>query len=385
VSPAEQVIADELGGGDVFGSVIDTAIGLIFVYLILSLICSSLNEIAATYLSRRPKFLQIGLRNILDGQGDGNLSNAILNHPLVKRLGLQPEALTNNKVLKWVLNAKASRPPAYIPAKSFVTALLDHLAPEVLRRDLDPAARSDGVTELERRISEIQGIPDDLKKTLTSIAASTQGKVDDFIEEVEGWFDDAMERVSGWYKRYTQVVLLVLGLTIAVAFNVDTIEISKTLWQREDVRDAVVEVATKSLEPREGAGTVPPASDNPVAQCDTTPPLPDQEDEELTKAETNVVKPGGTQTQLRAKVNQIGDCLEGLEQLQIPMGWTKDNQPATALGWLTKILGILLTAAALSLGAPFWFDLLSKVARVRGTGPPPDDGSDRTDRSRNGS
>jgi hypothetical protein len=39
---------------------------------------------------------------------------------------------------------------------------------------------------------------------------------------------------------------------------------------------------------------------------------------------------------------------------------------------LSKILGWLLTAGALSLGAPFWFDVLSKFINIRGSGDKPD-------------
>jgi hypothetical protein len=36
-----------------------------------------------------------------------------------------------------------------------------------------------------------------------------------------------------------------------------------------------------------------------------------------------------------------------------------------------KVLGILLTSAAVALGAPFWFDALSKLGSLRSSGPPP--------------
>lgn len=48
-------------------TILDTAIGLIFVYLLLSLICSVVNEwIAALFSRRRPRNLVYGLRNLLD-------------------------------------------------------------------------------------------------------------------------------------------------------------------------------------------------------------------------------------------------------------------------------------------------------------------------------
>jgi hypothetical protein len=40
--------------------------------------------------------------------------------------------------------------------------------------------------------------------------------------------------------------------------------------------------------------------------------------------------------------------------------------------WLTKVLGWFVTGLALSLGAPFWFDLLGKFMNIRGAGPKPD-------------
>ena len=41
--------------------------------------------------------------------------------------------------------------------------------------------------------------------------------------------------------------------------------------------------------------------------------------------------------------------------------WSWETRLAHAIGWV-------LTAAAVSLGAPFWFDLLGRVAKLRGTG-----------------
>ena len=36
-----------------------------------------------------------------------------------------------------------------------------------------------------------------------------------------------------------------------------------------------------------------------------------------------------------------------------------------------NILGWLITALAVSLGAPFWFDLLNRLVKLRGTGTKP--------------
>ena len=59
------------------------------------------------------------------------------------------------------------------------------------------------------------------------------------------------------------------------------------------------------------------------------------------------------------------------EQLGLPLGWSHATSPHNLFwGGVGKVLGLLVTAFALTLGAPFWFDLLGKVSNLRGSGPP---------------
>jgi hypothetical protein len=59
-------------------------------------------------------------------------------------------------------------------------------------------------------------------------------------------------------------------------------------------------------------------------------------------------------------------AVDEVSELQLPIGWGA-NAPDNVL---TSIPGWLITIAALNLGAPFWFDLLSRLARLRGSGVP---------------
>jgi hypothetical protein len=73
----------------------------------------------------------------------------------------------------------------------------------------------------------------------------------------------------------------------------------------------------------------------------------------------------------------VAQDVDQLQRLQIPLGWTGNAEkwPDDPLDFgvkaLLKLLGLLMTAAAVTLGAPFWFDMLSKVARIRSAGAPP--------------
>ena len=70
-----------------------------------------------------------------------------------------------------------------------------------------------------------------------------------------------------------------------------------------------------------------------------------------------------------------------MSDLNLPIGWTKNSfgtfraQPFGDMFW--AVIGWLFTAFALSLGAPFWFDMLNKVMVVRSTVKPSEKSPDK--------
>jgi hypothetical protein len=142
-----------------------------------------------------------------------------------------------------------------------------------------------------------------------------------------------MERVTGWYKRRGQAIMLVLGLGVVIAVNADTIAISTSLSRDKAVRDSLVAAA----------------QDYVKQQSD--------------KQEPDIDKPTERVKQYTDKIRNLG----------LPLGWSKGNplsmpdetKPYESMSWPMKIIGWLITTMAISLGAPFWFDLLNKFVAVR--------------------
>ena len=153
---------------------------------------------------------------------------------------------------------------------------------------------------------------------------------------MEGWFDDKMDRLSGWYKRQTKWILFFVGLALVVTLNADTLLFSRTLWNDATLRSSIAAQAqTISKTPPDCSD--PSTKNNPVA-CSV----------------------------------KLFDSVKGLN---IPLGWSTKagdpRRPKDAGDWALRVFGLLLTSLALTLGAPFWFDLLNKVVNFRATGPPP--------------
>jgi hypothetical protein len=75
----------------------------------------------------------------------------------------------------------------------------------------------------------------------------------------------------------------------------------------------------------------------------------------------------------QAAGDQIEKSYTELKSLKLPLMWSHENVPWVS--WKAfglSLLGWLITAAALSLGAPFWFDALGRLSRLRTTGKRPE-------------
>jgi hypothetical protein len=99
-----------------FGSaVLDTAIGLAFLYLLLSLLVTGINELIETWLKNRAKDLEQGLKELL-GNHEKLLAD-VYNHPML--FGL----------FRGEYGKPGVQLPSYIPARSFALALMDLICP----------------------------------------------------------------------------------------------------------------------------------------------------------------------------------------------------------------------------------------------------------------
>jgi hypothetical protein len=298
-----------------FGSVLlEIFIGLAFVYLLLAVICSALSEWIARIFAMRSKNLEAGIRNLLQDPG---LVEELYQHPLLKSFYRQG----------WFDKLRNRRGgPSYIPSRAFALALLDIAAPA------DPQGHPKDFEGVRDAVDKCNLLSDKMKTALLVLIDEAAGDLRRARENIENWFDDTMNRVSGWYKRKAQLVVLLLALVLSVALNADTITIANSLSSDTTLRAAVVAAAEET------------AKERPI---DSKTPL--------------------------TRVNELRN---ELEHLGLPIGWLKASEryvdprevPTDAQGWFYKILGLLLTTIAVSLGAPFWFDLLNKFVNLRGAG-----------------
>jgi hypothetical protein len=285
--------------------IIEVAIGLVFVYVLLSMFCTFLNEWIARFFSLRSHNLERGLQQLLADQDKTGLSQMVLNHPLIKG------------------SAAKQKRQSYIASETFARVLVDIID-----------EKSDGAARAAQTSADIKGaldkakLPKEVKSVMMGLIDDVDTNIDALRSNLQKWFDNSMERISGWYKRKLQIITFVIALLLAVSLNVDTIAIGKSLWQNPVLRAEIADEAAVAVEACKN-------EENP----ENCPFLKDTE-------------------KIRERIKQF------------PVGWmaSPDGSSGSGSGLFAKIIGWLITALAISLGAPFWFDVLDKLNSIRSSG-----------------
>jgi hypothetical protein len=369
----------------VLGStVIGTAIGLVVLFAVAALLCSGVTETISNITQLRARYLLTGLRAMLDEPEAGSTADddrtdagkpgavtavdkavkATL-HEQVKepaqtaRAAIQVKeaatddtkkltngspftlALFNSPLISSLQTRRIAvkqtgrlRNPQYISSTTFREALVDTLLP-------DPSGPGPVLDQLERAVRNLPDGP--LRGSLVAFIAQSEGNLGRFEASVERWYDEQMSRISGWYKRWARVALGVVGFVAAVLINIDTVQVSHALYVDSPLRDAI-----------------------------------------QTSADSGTLCQGETTASARASCAR--QELANFQVLGLPFGYQSGCDsvihPARCWAWSSatrlhwwdfplKLLGWLITAFAVSFGAPFWFDALSRLGSLRSSGPKP--------------
>jgi hypothetical protein len=361
--------------------VLDVVVGLVFVYLLYSLLATTLQEIIASAFNFRAKVLERAIFRMLEDEsrpdsrfrsvfdlfkktghgGDANSTSArFYGHPLIKFLG---ENKRNSK-------------PSYINKETFAKVIIDLLRGDqvkpgtnislLIQKALDDKTVSWGY------VSALLS-----KETLSyinSIWVDAQGNVDTFKIYLENWFDATMERATGWYKKNVQVILFFIGLALAVIFNIDTLKIAGKLEKDPELRAQIVQQAdafikshpdlNKQLFLRK-AQYDSLLAQSAIKDSTTTDSIRDLR----THDSLEIVRFQWLKTR-QEELFRRADSLTSTDIKKVndvlAIGWgSNENRPNDAGSFLKALLGWIITALAISLGAPFWFDLLNKLMKIR--------------------
>ncbi|SFK22190.1 hypothetical protein [Caulobacter sp. UNC279MFTsu5.1] len=373
-----------------FGAALDVAIGLIFVYLLVSLFVTALNEYISSFLNKRSEFLLQRVQSLLGGDGSEAKSGewspqmcAVWNHPLINALKSHNQAEDHGTKRGTLLK----NAPSYIPGKTFAVALTETLKPSETTH-LSFAQLKTAVAGIENN--------EPLKAALLPMLDDAEGKLDVFQQNVATWFDRAMDRTSGTYKRWVHRLTFWAGFGVAVAFNVNSLQLIDNLWRDPVARAGLVAQASQTAQSADDVRSARIRLSAPATAPDA--PAAPEGDEAAAAPDAQAAAP-------ECACDGGRNAADLAQDLPLPIGWSGEglcalvHEPLSSLppstrpsstcktpyrsGWsatakiFLTLLGLAITGLAVSLGSPFWFGILQSVTNIRATGIKPDraDGS----------
>jgi hypothetical protein len=286
-------------------AVLSIIIGIVFVLLLFSMLTSAVVEVYHAFFASRGKHLRETMEIMLGK----DMCDKFYAHSYFRQLSSATKPKSSKKL------------PIWMEKSTFSTVLADILNPP------------NSSLSIPERIALIEN--EDLRKVLDFLWRQSNNRVDVFQQKVEGWFDDVMARAKDWFGDATKYRLFVIGLVLAGILNADTIQIYKSLSVNAALRDELVKNAETFVQ-----------SNPNVTAIDTSKSF------EQAKQSLTISKDLYVQT----------------VQSPLGLGWTNQGViPTDWWAWLIKLAGWALTGVAVTLGAPFWYDMLRKLLSLKGS------------------
>ena len=293
-------------------AMLEVILGMMFTYMVLSLLGTTVNELISSWRGWRGHFLEEGLKRLLKFDDDPSVFKKFTDNEFYKQLRQHKAPL------------RVSRAPEWLSSKNFVSILVNSL--------------KKSETAVEKVDEIIDDLPKDskLRQVLEQFKSDGKEDMEAFKGRLQNWFDDVMDHSSAWYKRHLQMVTIFVGLAIAAVINADSFEIYYNLANNATARQSLAKMAETFVTNSE------------------TFPVPQPLGDSLTLAEIKTELQNFTNSTEYAKISNV-----------LGLGWGTVDLAISPLGWLKRMLGWFVTALAISLGAPFWFSALKKVVSIR--------------------
>ncbi len=321
---------------------LDVLIGLAVIMLLMSMIVTVATQMITMLLNSRGKHLLQGLTDILR-QIEPNIgrplaaqiAQTVLLHPLIRtdpgRLG---SVIHREELSRLLLELAAGSGPQTLRPDARA-ALQRALVISGVCPD-GPAEQIE--QELALKIKNVDALALQLELSHPELTTSARLRIallkqvsSVFLAKINLWFDQTMDRVSDRFTQHARSVTFGAALTLALLIQLDTASLISRLSSDDALRSSMVDEARH---------------------------VEHEANESLRFSGTEMQNVHDLMTN-----NLVGVPLSSADWIH---RWSRNNAAM-------KILGILLSAFLLTLGAPFWYGTLQTLLRLRSIAASKDD------------
>lgn len=313
-----------------FPAILEVVISLVVVYFLMSTLVSFLNEFIAMIVNSRGKILKKSLKHLFvedEEEGDSLITK------------IYESRFVNNLAAKFSIARKLNKNPSYIATENFTSALIDEIQKGGIKKSY---ARN--IDDLKKKIDALKDsfVKTKLQEIIIELEETQQANITALKEKISEWFDSYMLTVTEVYKNYVRVWIFAISFFIAFTMNIDSLVLIEYFFENKEKREIMVSFAEK-------------AGKDDYAVNDS---LKGEERAEAIKKARNKV-------------------MEDFNAFDLPYGW-KDKSIKKTLTFekeilnnpkkgtpFRKFIGLLITTVSLTLGAPFWYQLMLNLLALR--------------------
>lgn len=229
-----------------------------------------------------------------------------------------------------------------LPPDCFALAVIEVLKSETIT--FDSAGKTLGGWLREK-------LADAGKKAASGDADEGRKQLKEISDQAKQIFEETMKSLSGHYKKEVQSLILAASIVLCAALNIDAFHMVERLSVESGMRKALAGKAQKLVK------------DNPNYK-------PEKVYAELKGFDMPIGWTAAEWRDMVSKCGKRGDKEAGKKQpdKETDCGDAagdkadgKNTAYHCVLIWFKKLFGILISAFAVSLGAPFWFDILQNL------------------------
>jgi hypothetical protein len=324
---------------------LDTIIAFVVIIAGVSLMVTLLTQMASAFLGLRGSNLRWGIATLLReldpdlAEHAKKISQAVLEHPLVSDSTVSRSSLwlfrrwrlasaIRKEELIDILHSLA-QPIGDQAAAPDASAWRETLLQALERLDPEPA---DNLVSAAPEIKKL--FPNNPAKA-DQIVAQMMASAEHLTSGVHTWFDSVMDRVSQRFATHARIWTVMFSLLLAFALHLDAPRLLTQLSTDSELRARLASSAD-ALQKRADEIAAPTAS-------------------APTSVDVNTI---------RSKADDLRSMLKDKQLQLIPDPYPHPFYTYWKPSW-THLWGVVASAALLSMGAPFWFNMLKTLANLR--------------------
>jgi hypothetical protein len=361
---------------------LDTLIGFAVVMLVISLLITILTQFISALFNHRGSNLRWGLKTLFENidpvvypQLTANaetVASAVLRHCLIS-----DSVFSDNDVAQWI----AQRVPwlqRLLARFQLATAIRPDELADILRQTAAIPPRA---------LSALSQAAQAQLKTEIDLLLEASGNAHTMAGNLEEWFGSMMDRVAQRFATYMRLWTVIIASTFAVVSGLNSISLLSELYSNGAFRSALVgtgqQVTATAITVLDPENALPAALTNALKQtlADTNvTSAPQPPDIQTTAQGIAWIQANVPEGQRAAAIDRFNTVSTAASQKLIQEGAqsaakiisiaSKSGADVLKFHWPPNwnfgyLLGVLATAALLSLGAPFWFNALKSMTNLR--------------------